>query len=70
MPYQQTFSELQLRPCDIINIVRELDSLRAELDDIRAKLAATHAKLDADTGVADANYASTLALPAARFTAV
>lgn len=50
-------------------LLREMDALRAEMDDVRSKFASLLAKLDADTGVADTNYASTLALAAAQFKA-
>jgi hypothetical protein len=49
-------------------IIDEFNDLRSELDDVRTQFAALLAKLDADTGVTDADYASTLALAAAALT--
>jgi len=46
-----------------------MDTLRAELNDVRTKYAALLAKLDLDGGVTDTNYAATVGLAAAQFTA-
>lgn len=71
MSYRQALNTTQsLSVSNRTHLISEFDALRAELDDIRTKYAALLAKLDADAGVTDTNYASTLALPAARFTAV
>lgn len=71
MSYRQALNMAQsLSVGNRVDLIRELDTLRAELDDIRTEYAALLAKLDADSGVGDTDYASTLALPAAKFTAV
>lgn len=71
MSYRQALNMAQsLSVGNRVDLIRELDTLRAELDDIRTKYAALLTKLDADAGVTDTNYASTLALPAAKFNAV
>lgn len=71
MSYRQAINATQsLSVSNRMQLITELDFLRAELDDIRTKYAALLAKLDADAGVTDTDYASTLALPAAKFTAI
>lgn len=70
MPYKQVLNTTQsLAVSERAQLTRELDTLRAELNDVRTKYAALLAKLDADGGVTDTNYAATVGLAAAQFTA-
>ncbi len=70
MPYRLTLNRTHgLAVSDRSALTRELDTLRAELNDVRTKYAALLAKLDLDGGVTDTNYAATVGLAAAQFTA-
>lgn len=69
MAYRFAFVDSDvLPPQAAIQIVAEMDALRAELDDIRAKYSALQAALNAGSPPGSANYPnSTMALAAARF---
>jgi hypothetical protein len=71
MAYKQVLNSANsISVSDRMQLIRELDDLRAELDNMRTRYAALLAKLDADAGVTDTNYASTLAYAASQFKAV
>jgi hypothetical protein len=70
MPYRTALNRTHsLAVSDRSQLIREMDTLRAELNDVRTKYAALLAKLDLDGGVTDTNYAATVGLAAAQFTA-
>lgn len=72
MPYAKRLNTAQsLSVSDRIQLINEMDTLRAELDDIRTKYAALLAKMDADFANvtnASVDYASSCALATATFT--
>lgn len=68
MPYRTTINQTQISGAsDKVQIIRELDALRAELDDIRAKYTALRALLASATALGAA-YNTGTGLNAARFT--
>ena len=70
MAYKQVLNTTQsLAVSERVQLTRELDTLRAELNDVRTKYAALLAKLDLDAGVSGTDYAATVGLAAAQFTA-
>jgi hypothetical protein len=68
MPYLQRLNTSQsLSTQDAIQLVAEMDTLRAELDDLRTKYANLLTKLDAET-LAASDYVATCGLASAQFT--
>jgi hypothetical protein len=68
MPYLPRLNTSKsLSTQDSIQLIAEMDTLRAELDDLRTKYAALLVKLDAET-LAASDYVATCGLAAAQFT--